>query len=313
VSGLLAGKVWQSDLPRDLKPLAAVLADRADDDGNNLFPSVAYLRWALSDSDSPPVSKRSVQAKRSALRNLGLLREVAAGEGGRGNFTRYRFVAEKLPGREPWNVARKREPWAGSRAERVQQAALFPEAEDEGVRLPASKRCNPARERVKPIAPYPSVPVRGEPSGENRHRTAPCKTGTSPVDDPVLALFELLKKTTAGLTDEHLRFAVERIRARARTEILKPVVYFREALPRFIQRFNVEVEWFLRDVALDALRAGLDNDEAIEAVKNAAARYGLSYSSESALAAVDRAARILERQRGTESELRVGGREKSWG
>ena len=47
MSGLLAGKVWQSALDPKLKPLAAALADIASDDGTNIYPSVSYVAWPL--------------------------------------------------------------------------------------------------------------------------------------------------------------------------------------------------------------------------------------------------------------------------
>ena len=46
-SGLLAGKVWQSNLHPDLKPLAAALADIGNDDGTSIYQSVEYMAWLL--------------------------------------------------------------------------------------------------------------------------------------------------------------------------------------------------------------------------------------------------------------------------
>jgi hypothetical protein len=48
VSGLLAGKVWLSNLHRKLKPLAATLADIANEDGTSIYPSVEYVARRLS-------------------------------------------------------------------------------------------------------------------------------------------------------------------------------------------------------------------------------------------------------------------------
>lgn len=39
----MMGKVWELDLPQPLKLLALALADVADDDGGNLYPSKAYI------------------------------------------------------------------------------------------------------------------------------------------------------------------------------------------------------------------------------------------------------------------------------
>ena len=44
MSGYLAGRVWREvDLSTTAKALMAKLADCADDFGNNVYPSVAYL------------------------------------------------------------------------------------------------------------------------------------------------------------------------------------------------------------------------------------------------------------------------------
>src|SRR5262245_11441137 len=62
--GLLDGKVWQSALDPKLKPLAALLADIANDDGTSIFPSVAYLAWQLGDDLQPtrePRMERTIQ------------------------------------------------------------------------------------------------------------------------------------------------------------------------------------------------------------------------------------------------------------
>ena len=67
MSGFLAGKVWQSNLHPDLKPLAAALADIGNDDGTSIYPSVAYMSWLLGRST------RSVQQNLTRLRDLGVL------------------------------------------------------------------------------------------------------------------------------------------------------------------------------------------------------------------------------------------------
>ncbi|MGH9561986.1 MAG: helix-turn-helix domain-containing protein [Terracidiphilus sp.] len=67
MSGLLAGKVWLSNLRPQLKPLAATLADIANDDGTSIYPSVAYIAWRLGSSE------RSVQRGLSDLISLGAL------------------------------------------------------------------------------------------------------------------------------------------------------------------------------------------------------------------------------------------------
>jgi len=102
VSGLLAGKVWHSNLDADLKPLAATLADIGDDDGLNIYPSVAYVAWRLGCGES------TVRRGLSRLRDMGVLAIVSGGKGGRSNPTDYRLVEEKLPARETWKEYRER-------------------------------------------------------------------------------------------------------------------------------------------------------------------------------------------------------------
>lgn len=99
LSGLLAGKVWLSDLPPELKPIAATLADIADDDGSRIFPSIAYVAWRLSRT------RRSVDDGLAALRDLGVLHVVSQG-GGRERVTEYRMLEDMFPKRESWTQFR---------------------------------------------------------------------------------------------------------------------------------------------------------------------------------------------------------------
>jgi hypothetical protein len=97
VSGLLAGKVWHSDLNSDLKPLAACLADEANDRGEGIYPSIAYVAWKLSTSE------RTVQRGMRKLREMKVIEQV----GFRKMRARvwvpiYRLLVPNLPGRPPW-------------------------------------------------------------------------------------------------------------------------------------------------------------------------------------------------------------------
>jgi hypothetical protein len=96
MSGYLAGKVWQSALAPHLKPLAAALADIANDDGTRIYPSVAYVAWLLGRSP------RAVQDGLAELREAGVLAVVAFPDGGRGRATHYQMIESALPEREPW-------------------------------------------------------------------------------------------------------------------------------------------------------------------------------------------------------------------
>jgi len=143
VSGLLAGKVWLSNLSRELKPLAATLADIANDDGTSIYPSVAYVAWRLG------CTERSVQLGLAALLNLGALKLVANPTGGRGLTREYRLIESNLPSRPPWSTYRKGENFSP-----------FP-ASDSGQKgaIHDEKGCNPQHKRVKPASPDPSLSV----------------------------------------------------------------------------------------------------------------------------------------------------------
>jgi hypothetical protein len=102
MSGLLAGKVWQSNLDGSIKPLAACLADIANDDGTSIYPSVEYLAWLLGKEP------RSVQRGMKKLREMGVLTIVAHAKGGRSNPTEYQLMEKALPKRPEWKETRHR-------------------------------------------------------------------------------------------------------------------------------------------------------------------------------------------------------------
>jgi hypothetical protein len=118
MSGLLAGKVWQSALDPRLKPLAAALADIANDNGTSIFPSIAYIAWLLGDDIEPsdkPRMERTVQRGIKDLRELGILIHVGYRRynrhtrtfeptvaQGRSSTPEYTLVEAALPERRPW-------------------------------------------------------------------------------------------------------------------------------------------------------------------------------------------------------------------
>ena len=105
MSGFLAGKVWQSALSAELKPLAAALADIANDDGTSIYPSVPYVSWLIGWSE------RSIYRGLGKLRKNGILRVVEPGGGKRPDgtpaTTEYRMIEEQLPQRPPWRISRR--------------------------------------------------------------------------------------------------------------------------------------------------------------------------------------------------------------
>lgn len=156
MSGLLAGKVWQSNLSSHLKPLAAAMADIANDDGSRVFPSVAYLAWLLGKGD------RSVQNGLAELKSLGIIEAVAYEKGGRNHPTEYHLIESNLPYRAPWKDVRK-------------GATSAPFAEIKGA-VSDNKGCSfeqervqLSTERVQPVAPDPLV----EPSVTVKEPSAP--------------------------------------------------------------------------------------------------------------------------------------------
>jgi len=185
VSGFLAGKIWQSDLDPELKPLAAALADVANDDGTSIYPSVAYMAWLLSRSE------RTVQTGLKALRAAGVLRVVKEGGQGAGNTTEYRLVEEMLPTRVTWRDQRASEKGA--------EFAPLPDkgaTEDSGN---GQEGCNLRQIRVKPTAPNPSLPVRSEvqPSGP----PSPCLRFARPA--PQGAMVAMPAKERPSIAHDH--------------------------------------------------------------------------------------------------------------
>jgi hypothetical protein len=151
MSGLLAGKVWQSNLDSHLKPLAAAMADIANDDGTSIFPSVAYLAWLLGKGE------RSVQQGLSELKAVGVIEAVAFEKGGRNHPTEYRLIESALPNRLPWKELRK---GATSAPFKVVKGA-FPDIERVQS---ATQRVQLSTERVNCTAPDPSLDPLEEPS-----------------------------------------------------------------------------------------------------------------------------------------------------
>jgi hypothetical protein len=51
MSVLLMARVWQLDLPHNLSWVLMALADHADDQGRNCYPSIGYLSWKCKASE----------------------------------------------------------------------------------------------------------------------------------------------------------------------------------------------------------------------------------------------------------------------
>ena len=83
------GLVWELNLPPNQKIVLLALADHADDDGGNVYPSIKRTAWKTG------YNERQVQRILSELRESGLIEQVANAEGGRGKTTRYQLYLEK--------------------------------------------------------------------------------------------------------------------------------------------------------------------------------------------------------------------------
>jgi hypothetical protein len=153
MSARLAMRVWESALPPHLKALAGVMALFANDEGENIYPSVGRLAWLVSKTD------RRVRADLTSLINMGVLIPTTARDGGgagRGRSTRYELDVSALPVRAQWN----RKPG------RTHQGSLSGNP-DADVRVPEEKPGHfeqitrtPVTETLTPVTENPDVHVR---------------------------------------------------------------------------------------------------------------------------------------------------------
>jgi hypothetical protein len=84
VSAKICGLTWDLDLPREEKYVLLCLADHADHDGNDVFPSVALIAWKTQ------YSERRVQQFMRRLEERGILVKVKE-QFGRGRTMKYRI------------------------------------------------------------------------------------------------------------------------------------------------------------------------------------------------------------------------------
>ena len=88
--------VWESELPSDEKFVALALADFADDDGERIFPSIAYVAWKVGKTE------RSVYRTIRKLIDAGILTPISGVGGGFKLTVHYRLNESELPQRGPW-------------------------------------------------------------------------------------------------------------------------------------------------------------------------------------------------------------------
>lgn len=91
MSKRLSMAVWQSSVPRRVKPVLALLALFApNDDGRNIFPSVTTLAIRLG------TTRRTVQRHLTELIAMDIVRVVTSRTGGRGRTTEYAVRLDRL-------------------------------------------------------------------------------------------------------------------------------------------------------------------------------------------------------------------------
>ncbi len=174
MSGYLAGKVWHSGLSPRLKPLAAALADIADQDGSNIYPSVARMAWLVG------CSERTVQYQLHELVALGVLvADPTTTRGGRGRTTDYCMDADSLPERAPFHPVNGAKTAPVSDVKGAETAPIETLKGAEGAPIETLKGATWSIERVQldaqkgaaAVAPDPSLPVQ-DPSAQTDLVTA---------------------------------------------------------------------------------------------------------------------------------------------
>lgn len=89
--------VWELDLDPNLRLLLLALADHADDEGNNVYPSVEHLAWKVG------YSGRQVRRNLQILRDEMKVLELVESGGGRGKSNRYRLHLDACEYKQPYD------------------------------------------------------------------------------------------------------------------------------------------------------------------------------------------------------------------
>jgi len=116
----IMSQVWELDIDHGEMIVLLAMADHADDDGQNCYPSNAYLAWKTGYSD------RQVRRVLRTLESTGIITRVAHEEGGRGLATEYRLNPEKGDKKSAF-MANKR------RTSTTQKGDILSEKADMGV------------------------------------------------------------------------------------------------------------------------------------------------------------------------------------
>ena len=89
-------QVWELQLNHNDQGVMLALADHADDDGGNCYPSVAYIAWKTG------YSIRQVQRVLKQLRGQGLIIPTSSMSGGRHGTVEYQLNLSRVPKKAPF-------------------------------------------------------------------------------------------------------------------------------------------------------------------------------------------------------------------
>jgi hypothetical protein len=149
----LMALVWEYQFTRPEQSIMLALADHAQDDGTQVYPSVARIAWKTD------YSERQVQRIMRDLEAKGILTAVKHIGGGRGHATEYCIHIEKGVKKSPFvkkgDVAREKG-----------------DTDDDKGDIPIAKG-----DAI--VAPQPSLESSKESSNESEGKT-PCRFATSP-------------------------------------------------------------------------------------------------------------------------------------
>ena len=133
MSAKLMGEVWSLDLPQHEKLVALALADHGEDDGSQIFPSVARLAWKTG------YTERRVQQILRSLEEKGLIEPVAHAQGGRGHAAEYQMYTERVKRNAPFSAKGEIRERVKSTAQRVKSSAERVKSSAERVKSTAIK------------------------------------------------------------------------------------------------------------------------------------------------------------------------------
>lgn len=251
----LMAHVWTRQLSHGEQSVLLAMADHANDDGGDCFPSMAYLAWKTD------YTKRQVQNIVHAMVKKRFLLVVAHEQGGRGLATEYQIDLNAIPEKAAYTYGKGEEiaPFEPDKDENIS-----PNAEPERVKFETQKgeisnTKGEIHDRKGEIAisPQPSVTT-NEPSEEplrvpraRGKRTPLTSSGVAPpslkritlTDSEHASLLEQFKEQPAFLSQQHIRDVIDEALDwnAGRTEKERwsnPISGVRNALWRRVEQWN---------------------------------------------------------------------------